>query len=107
MLAFILRRLAGMVLVLWAVVTIAFLLVWVAPGDPFVKERDIPEEIVQQMKAKYKVDGPLWQQYVGYLGDLVRGDLRDSTKYRNRSVAEILAQFSPDERTRSSGKESS
>ena len=29
------------------------------------------------------------------LGDLVRGDLRDSTKYRNRSVAEILAQTLP------------
>ena len=30
-----------------------------------------------------------------YLGDLVRGELRDSTKYRNRSVAEILAQTLP------------
>jgi oligopeptide transport system permease protein len=49
----------------------------------------------KQLLAKYKLDGPLWQQYLGYLGDLVRGDLRDSTKYRNRSVAEILAQTLP------------
>jgi len=95
MLAFILRRLAGMVLVLWAVVTIAFLLVWWAPGDPFVKERDIPAEIVQQMKAKYKVDGPLWQQYTSYLGSLLQGDLRISMKYRERSVNQLLADGLP------------
>jgi oligopeptide transport system permease protein len=44
---------------------------------------------------KYKLDGTLWQQYSGYLGDLLKGDLRLSTKYRNRSVAEILGQTLP------------
>jgi oligopeptide transport system permease protein len=45
--------------------------------------------------AKYKLDGTLWEQYSGYLSDLVRGDLRLSTKYRNRSVNEILIQTLP------------
>jgi len=74
MLAFILRRLASMVLVLWVVVTLTFLIVYVAPGDPFVKERDIPETILKQMKARYKVDGPMVNQYFSYLGDLLKGD---------------------------------
>jgi oligopeptide transport system permease protein len=95
MLAFILRRLAGMVLVLWAVVTIAFLLVWVAPGDPFVREKDLSPEIVQELKRKYKVDGPLWAQYTSYLGSLVHGDLRISMRYRDRSVNQILADGLP------------
>jgi oligopeptide transport system permease protein len=95
MLAFILRRIAGMVLVLWAVVTLTFLLVYVAPGDPFVRERDIPESIVQQMRARYKVDGPMFHQYVAYLGDLLQGDLRLSLKFRDRSVNRLLADVLP------------
>ena len=81
--------------VLFCVVTITFFLIRISPGGPFDAERKIPPAIEKQLLAKYKLDGPLWQQYVGYLGDLVRGDLRDSTKYRNRSVAEILAQTLP------------
>ena len=86
------QRLASMLGVLFCVVTITFLLIRVSPGGPFDGERKIPAEIERQLLAKYKLDGSLWQQYSGYLGDLVRGDLRLSTKYRNRSVNEILAQ---------------
>ena len=89
------QRLASMLGVLFCVVTITFLLIRVSPGGPFDVERKIPAEIERQLLAKYKLDGSLWQQYSGYLGDLVRGDLRLSTKYRNRSVNEILAQTLP------------
>jgi oligopeptide transport system permease protein len=89
------KRLASMIGVLFCVVTITFLLIRMSPGGPFDGERKIPAEIERQLLAKYKLDGSLWQQYSGYLGDLVRGDLRLSTKYRNRSVNEILAQTLP------------
>ena len=95
MLTFILRRLASMVLVLWAVVTLTFLIVYVAPGDPFIRERDIPESIVRQMKARYKVEGPMFWQYTSYLGDLLRGDLRLSLKFKERSVNQLLADGMP------------
>ncbi len=95
MLTFILRRLASMVLVLWAVVTLTFLIVYVAPGDPFVRERDIPVEIVKQMKARYKVEGPMWNQYWSYMGDLLKGDLRLSLKFKERSVNQLLGDGMP------------
>jgi len=95
MLSFIIRRFISMVLVLWAVVTLTFLAVYVAPGDPFVRERDIPKEIVQQMKARYKVDGPMWGQYCSYVGDLLKGDLRLSLKFKERSVNELLGNGLP------------
>ena len=95
MLAFTLRRFLGMIAVLWCVVTITFLLVWIAPGDPFARERNIPEAIEKQLKARYKVDGPKWQQYTDYLGDLLHGDLRLSMKYRDRSVNQLLADGMP------------
>lgn len=90
-----LKRMGGMVFVLFCVVTITFVLIRISPGGPFDGERKIPEAIEKQLLAKYKLDGPLWQQYTGYLSDLVRGDLRLSTKYRNRTVNEILAQTLP------------
>ena len=90
-----LRRLRALVLVLFCVVSITFVLIRLSPGGPFDGERKIPPAIEQQLLAKYKLDGSLWEQYSGYLSDLVRGDLRLSTKYRNRSVNEILAQTLP------------
>jgi len=95
MIAFISRRFLSLIFVLWCVITITFLLIHAAPGGPFDRERKIPKAIEQQLLAKYKLDGPLWQQYTGYLGDLVHGDLRLSTKYRSMSVNEILAQSLP------------
>lgn len=89
------RRLGALALVLFCVVSITFLLIRVSPGGPFDGERKIPEAIEKQLLAKYKLDGTLWEQYTGYLSDLVRGDLRLSTKYRNRTVNEILAQTLP------------
>ena len=90
-----LRRLGALVLVLFCVVSITFVLIRLSPGGPFDGERKISPAIEQQLLAKYKLDGTLWEQYSGYLSDLVRGDLRLSTKYRNRSVNEILAQTLP------------
>ncbi len=95
MLGLIVRRLIALVIVLFCVVTITFLLIRVAPGGPFDSERKIPEHIEKALLAKYQHDGPLHEQYFGYIGDLLRGDLRLSTKYRNRSVNEILAQTLP------------
>jgi oligopeptide transport system permease protein len=65
------------------------------PGGPFDRERKLPEHIEKQLLAKYKLDGPLLEQYFNYLGDLLHGDLRLSTKYRSRSVNEILADSLP------------
>ncbi len=95
MAAYIVRRILALVLVLFCVVSATFFLIRLSPGGPFSGERKIPEAIEKQLLAKYKLDGTLWEQYSGYIGDLLKGDLRLSTKYRNRSVNEILAQTLP------------
>jgi oligopeptide transport system permease protein len=90
-----LRRLAPLPVVLFCVVTITFFVIRLSPGGPFDQERKIPAAIEKQLLAKYKLDGPILGQYTGYLTDLIHGDLRLSTKYRNRSVNEILRQTLP------------
>jgi oligopeptide transport system permease protein len=104
-LVFILRRLASMLVVLFCVITLTFLLVRIAPGGPFTKERKIPPAIEKQIMARYNLDGSLWEQFSTYLGvrkntqgnysGLLQGDLQLSTKYRDRSVRELLAQSLP------------
>jgi ABC-type dipeptide/oligopeptide/nickel transport system permease component len=95
MIRYLVRRLVALVLVLFCVVSVTFFLIRVMPGGPFDRERKLPPHIEKALLAKYKLDGPLLQQYWDYLGDLLHGDLRLSTKYRNRSVNEILAQSLP------------
>ena len=101
MIAFILRRCASLIGVLFCVITITFFLVRLAPGGPFVKERSIPPAIEKQLKERFNLDGSLWEQYTTYLGirrnatgqfsGLLQGDLQPSLKYRDRSVREILS----------------
>jgi ABC-type dipeptide/oligopeptide/nickel transport system permease component len=93
--AFIIRRLLLAIPVLWIVVSLTFLLMRLAPGNPFSTERAIPESVLRALEARYKLNGTPWQQYTNYLGDLIHGDLGLSTKYRNRTVNEILAQTLP------------
>jgi oligopeptide transport system permease protein len=103
--AFILRRFASMLVVLFCVITLSFLLLRIAPGGPFTKERRIPPAIEKQIMARYNLDGTLWEQFTTYLGvrknsqgkfsGVLEGDLQLSTKYRDRSVRELLAQSLP------------
>jgi oligopeptide transport system permease protein len=95
MFRFIAKRLLGLAVILFCVVTITFFLVRLMPGGPFDRERKLPEHIEKELLAKYKLDGPLFDQYFNYLRDLLHGDLRLSTKYRSRSVNEILADSLP------------
>ncbi|MEY5010455.1 MAG: oligopeptide transporter subunit [Verrucomicrobiota bacterium] len=95
MASFFFRRLLSFILVLWSVVTLTFFLVRLAPGGPFSRERKIPPAIEQQLLARYKLNGSLFEQYTDYLGDLLKGDLRLSTKYRDRSVNELIGDGLP------------
>jgi oligopeptide transport system permease protein len=95
MIRFIAKRMLGLVVVLFCVVSITFFLIRLMPGGPFDRERKLPERIEKALLARYKLDGPILNQYFGYLGDLLHGDLRLSTKYRDRSVNEILADALP------------
>lgn len=95
MIAFILRRFISMVLVLFCVVSLTFLLSRLAPGSPFDRERTPPPWIQSRILEKYQLSGSLWRQYVSYVSDVSRGNLRVSFRYRNRTVNELLAQTLP------------
>jgi len=91
-----LRRIAFLVPLLLIISFLAFMLVRVAPGGPFDKERaPASPEIERNLKAKYNLDKPLLEQYWIYLRGLLHGDFGPSLKYRNHSVNDIIAQGLP------------
>lgn len=95
MTSFILRRLLALIPTLLLVITLVFFLVRLAPGGPFDTEKAAPPEIIAALEARYNMNAPLWEQYLGYLGDVLRGDLGPSTKYQGRTVNEIIGASLP------------
>lgn len=87
---FLLRRALMLVPTLWVIVTITFFLIRLAPGGPFVAERDIPAEAKAALDAKYGLDQPLHVQYGRYLANVARFDFGPSYKYPSRTVREIV-----------------
>ncbi|MDK2805287.1 MAG: oligopeptide transport system permease protein [Thermoanaerobacterium sp.] len=84
-----------MLITLWVIVTLTFFLMHMIPGDPFTSEKKVPEQIRQNMLAKYHLDKPLIVQYGYYLNNLIHGDLGISLKYLNRTVDDIIKQSAP------------
>src|SRR5260221_2100848 len=95
MTAIILRRLLQAIPVLFIVVTLTFLLVRSAPGNPFSTEKKIPPEIMEELEKQYDLQGSIWYQYGQYLWKVGHGNLGISIRYLNRSVNEIIAQTLP------------
>ena len=92
---FLLRRSVHGIAVLWAVATFTFVLLRLAPGGPFDRERQLPREVLANIEAKYHLDEPLPRQYLRYLTGMVRGDLGPSYKYLDRGVNDIIAESLP------------
>mgnify|MGYP002629640854 CR=1 FL=1 len=95
MVRYILRRLLSSVLVLFIIVTGSFFVMKAAPGGPFDRDRKLPAEVEKNIKAKYHLDKPVWQQYALQLQSMARGDFGPSMKYPDRTVNEILAEGLP------------
>jgi oligopeptide transport system permease protein len=90
------KRLIFAIPLLLVISALAFVLVRLAPGGPFDRERaPASPEIERHLKAKYHLDEPVWKQYSRYLGDLAHGDFGVSLKYRNHTVNDIIAQGLP------------
>jgi peptide/nickel transport system permease protein len=82
--------------VLLGVVTLLFLLTRVIPGDPArlaAGPKAGPEQ-VQQLRHEYGLDRPLPQQYLLYLGQLLRADLGKSIM-TNHAVSSDLKLYFP------------
>lgn len=78
MVRFVVRRLAGILLTLWAAVTLVFLAIYIVPGDPAeaaLLQSTASQDVIEQRREALGLDDPIYVQYVRYLSGLVRADL--------------------------------
>jgi peptide/nickel transport system permease protein len=105
-LAFVLRRLGLLVLVVWTAVTINFLIPKLTPRNP-LREKLLEQasrsgyieegfdEMVAAYEARFGLDQPVWKQYINYLSDLSRGDLGFSIANYPKTVADLVSDALP------------
>ncbi len=75
---YILERLGYAVITIWAVATVTFILMNLAPGSPFASEGNVSAAAVEAMNAYYGLDKPLIVQYFNYLISIVTFDFGPS-----------------------------
>ncbi|TFZ41464.1 ABC transporter permease [Soehngenia longivitae] len=92
---YLLKRFVMSIITLWAIVTITFFLMHAIPGNPFAKEGKMPPVVYENLQKKYGLDKPLYQQYLIYLGNLVRGDFGESMKSRVETVNDMIERGFP------------
>jgi len=90
------RRVGGALVLLWLVVTITFVLVRVAPGDPallLVPPTASGQDAVR-LRGELGLDRPLAVQYARWMGGVLHGNLGESFASR-RPVGRVLLEAMP------------
>lgn len=90
-----LRRLLAAIPTLIVVISVCYFMLHATPGGPFDADIKVSEAVLANLKAKYNLDLPLWQQYLLYFKSLLQGDLGASFRYADWSVNDLVASALP------------
>ena len=100
MFSYIVRRLVFGALTIVGVSVVVFVIMRILPGDPLVAVfgADGYTKLTEAQRASYMADlglsDPLWQQYLGWVRDIIRGDFGRSF-FRAESVADMIGRRAP------------
>lgn len=99
MLVYIVRRCLNMIPVMLLISAVGFVIIQLPPGDFLTLYRQnlltqgdpAAEAEVARLAARYHLDAPLWQQYLGWMQGFLVGDFGESFVHR-RPVRELLGE---------------
>ena len=97
MIRVVLSRLGQGAAVVALVVTFCFVLIRLAPGDPFavsLEHEDVTAEMRDRMRRVHGFDRPIAEQYLLFIRNVPRGELGWSTS-RGQPVAQVLTEAVP------------
>ena len=86
---YILKRIVYSFITILVLTSVTFLLMQLLPGDPFTGGKDIPDTVMEALKAKYGLDKPVLQQLLMYIGNALQGDFGISIP-EGREVTDII-----------------
>jgi ABC-type dipeptide/oligopeptide/nickel transport system permease component len=90
-----LKRLVQGIITVWFIATATFFAMHNVPGDPLINDRSVTEEIRANLEEKYGLNKPIHQQYLIYMGNILRGDFGISFTQENRLVNDIIREHFP------------
>src|SRR3546814_1156990 len=96
MFRFVVTRLAQLIPTFFGITLVAFAFIRLLPGDPvtlLAGERGVTPERHAELMHQLGFDKPAWQQYLGYLADVVQGDLGKSVVHRQPVLQEFFTLF--------------
>ena len=91
MLSIFFKRIFLAIPVLFAVASITFFLIKLAPGGPFDADRAVSPQVLKNLNEAYNLDASNLEQYLDYMSGLFRGDLGPSFRFPGRSVSEMIS----------------
>ncbi len=91
MLTYALRKMGLGILTVLAVTVILFLILHSIPGDPIrmITDPRVSDEVLEQLRARWGLDRPLYIQYFYWIGNIVRGNMGTSIM-THQSVAYLI-----------------
>lgn len=105
MISYIAKRLVMSAVIIFIVVSLSFFMIRIMPGNPMsALEAQLSaqgglssDQIQQKVKAIYGVTptGPVWQQYLSYVGNVFRGNLGRPITNPGTTVVAVIAQALP------------
>lgn len=100
MLAYVRKRIIGLMVVILGVTAMTFLLIRLAPGEPAEMiaiarygEENISDEMVSYIRDKEELDKPIFCQYIRWLQNILKGDLGVSLSTGEPVLEEILTRL--------------
>ncbi|MFC0523331.1 oligopeptide ABC transporter permease [Pontibacillus salicampi] len=97
MLKYTIRRILGMIPMLFLISVVVFFLALAMPGDSLSGEIDpnnTDPEYIERMREKLGYNDPVHEQYIRWITNFAKGDFGTSTKYKI-PVSELIAQRLP------------
>ena len=96
MMKFLAKRVMQGVVVLFVLETVTFFLVRILPGNPFMGDRKLPDEVLAQLNSLYGLDASSLVQYARYWKVLLlEGDFGPSLVREGVQVSEIIGSAFP------------
>lgn len=92
---YILKRLFMSLVTIWLIITLVFFLMRLMPGSPFTSERNVPPQVLANMKAQFGMDKPLLEQYLMYMRGLLSGNLGPMLKKPGYQVSNYIGYLFP------------
>lgn len=95
MLKYIGKRVLGMVVTMWVIITLTFILMHAVPGSPLNTEQTTNAAVQENMEEHFGLNDPLYVRYFDYLVSLAQFDFGPSIKQSPTTVNELISRGFP------------